>query len=149
MKRKQIKFVVGSVIIVSALAFLAFTGFQDNKAYYQNVSELYASRDAAYDRHLRIEGDVVAGSIDKTKPKETKFVISHTDPKTNVTQTLQVKYVGTDPLPDTFRDYAQAVVEGQYHRDGVFVANSMTAKCASKYEKETAAGIVPTASSEK
>jgi cytochrome c-type biogenesis protein CcmE len=149
MKRKQIKFVVGSVVIVVALAFLAYTGFRDNKAYYQTVSELYASKDVAFDRHLRVEGDVVAGSIDKTKPKETKFVISHTDPATKVVQTLAVRYVGTDPLPDTFRDYAQAVVEGQYHRDGVFVANSMTAKCASKYEKETAAGVIPTASSEK
>jgi cytochrome c-type biogenesis protein CcmE len=148
MKRKQIKFVIGSVIIVVSLAFLAYTGFRDNKAYYQNVSELYASKEIAYDRHLRIEGDVVAGSIDR-KAKETKFVISHTDPATKVVQTLPVKYIGTDPLPDTFRDYAQAVVEGQYHRDGVFVANSMTAKCASKYEKETAAGIIPATSSEK
>jgi len=149
MKRKQIKFVVGSVIIVVALGFLAYTGFRDNKAHYQNVSELYASKEVAYDRHLRVEGDVVAGSIDKTKPKETVFVISHTDPATKQVQTLPVKYIGTDPLPDTFRDYAQAVVEGQYHRDGVFVANSMTAKCASKYEKETAAGVIPTPSSEK
>jgi cytochrome c-type biogenesis protein CcmE len=148
MKRKQIKFVVGSVIIVVSLAFLAYTGFRDNKAYYQNVSELYASKDIAYDRHLRIEGDVVVGTIVR-QPKETTFVISHTDPATKVVQTLPVKYVGTDPLPDTFRDYAQAVVEGQYHRDGVFVANSMTAKCASKYEKETAAGIIPGTSSEK
>jgi cytochrome c-type biogenesis protein CcmE len=94
-----------------------------------------------------VEGDVVAGSIEKM-PKETKFIISHTDPKTNAVQTLAVRYVGTDPLPDTFRDYAQAVVEGQYHQDGVFVAKSMTAKCASKYEKEAAAGIIP-ASTEK
>jgi cytochrome c-type biogenesis protein CcmE len=147
MKRNQIKFVVGSVIIVAALAFLGFTGFQDNKSYYQTVSELYASKETAYGRRLRVEGDVVAGSIEKM-PKETKFIISHTDPKTNAVQTLAVRYVGTDPLPDTFRDYAQAVVEGQYHQDGVFVAKSMTAKCASKYEKEAAAGIIP-ASTEK
>jgi len=142
MKRNQIKFVVGSVIIIVALAFLAFTGFQDNKSYYQNVSELYASKDVAYGRRLRVEGDVVAGSIEKL-PRETKFVISHTDEVSKVTQTLRVRYVGTDALPDTFRDYAQAVVEGSYHPDGVFVAKSMTAKCASKYEKEKAAGIIP------
>jgi len=142
MKRNQIKFVVGSVIIIVALAFLAFTGFQDNKSCYQNVSELYASKDVAYGRRLRVEGDVVAGSIEKL-PRETKFVISHTDEVSKVTQTLRVRYVGTDALPDTFRDYAQAVVEGSYHPDGVFVAKSMTAKCASKYEKEKAAGIIP------
>ena len=148
MKRKQIKFVIGSVVIIAALAFLAFTGFQDNKSYYQTVSELYASKDLAYGRNLRIEGDVTAGSIDKTRPKETNFVIQGTDPKTKAVQTLNVKYVGTDPLPDTFRDYAQAVVEGTYQKDGVFVAKSMTAKCASKYEKESAAGIKQPASSE-
>src|SRR5579864_4908237 len=120
MKRKQIKFVVGSVIIVIALAFLAFTGFQDNKSYYQTVSELYASKDLAYGRNLRIEGDVVAGSIHKTTPKQTTFTIQSADPKTKEVKTLDVKYVGTDPLPDTFRDYAQAVVEGTYHQDGVF-----------------------------
>ena len=58
-------------------------------------------------------------------------------------QTLTVRYVGTDPRPDPFRDSAQTVGEGEYGRDGVFVARSMTAKCASKYEKETAAGLNP------
>ena len=107
MKRKHLKFVVGSTIIVAALSFLAFTGFQDNKSYYQTVSELYASKDLAYGRSLRVEGDVVGGSIDKTKAKETNFVIQGTDPKTKEVHKLAVKYVGSDPLPDTFRDYAQ------------------------------------------
>ena len=142
MKRQQIKFVFGSVIIVLALSVLAFTGFQDNKAYYQNVSELFASGDAAYGRRLRVEGDVVAGSIVR-QARETAFVISHTDSHTGELHSLPVKYIGSDPLPDTFRDYAQAVVEGEYQHDGIFVAQSMTAKCASKYEKESAAGVIP------
>ena len=148
MKRKQIKFVIGSVVIVAVLAFLAVTGFQDNKSYYQTVTELYASKDLAYGRSLRVEGDVIGGSIDKTKAKETNFVIQGTDPKTKETKTLSVKYVGKDPLPDTFRDYAQAVVEGNYQKDGVFVARSLTAKCASRYEKEKTAGIQLPASTE-
>jgi cytochrome c-type biogenesis protein CcmE len=148
MKRKQIKFVIGSVIIVLALAFLGFTGFQDTASYYQTVSELKASGEAAYGRKLRVEGDVVAGSI-VPAPKQTQFMISHTDATTNVTHTLPVTYVGTDPLPDTFRDYAQAVVEGHLEKDGSFVARSMTAKCASKYEKEKAAGIEISATSGK
>ncbi len=128
------KFVIAFLIIVAALAVLAFTGFQDNTAYYQTVSEFRATQEAAAGRHLRVEGDVVPGSIVRTA-RETRFVIRHGE------QTLPVKYTGSDPLPDTFRDYAQTVVEGEYHSDGVFVAKSMTAKCASKYEKESAAGI--------
>lgn len=134
MKRKQLKFVVGSVVIVLTLAFLGYSGFQESKAYYQTVSELYASKEVAYDRRLKVAGDVVPGSIVR-EGKAIKFVISQE------TETLPVVYVGTDAPPDTFVDRAQAVVEGKYGRDGVFTANKMQAKCASKYEKEVAAGV--------
>lgn len=134
MKRKQLKFVVGSVVIVLTLAFLGYSGFQESKAYYQTVSELYASKEVAYDRRLKVAGDVVPGSIVR-EGKAIKFVISQE------TETLHVVYIGTDAPPDTFVDRAQAVVEGKYGRDGVFIATRMQAKCASKYEKEAAAGV--------
>src|SRR5688572_22532453 len=134
MKHKQLKFVVGSVAIVLALSYLGFSGFKESMSYYQTVPEMYASGERAYERSLRVEGDVVPGSIVRGS-RETTFVIGPEN------QTLNVKYVGTDPLPDTFRDYAQAVVEGSYGRDGVFTATKMQAKCASKYEKEAAAGV--------
>ena len=41
---------------------------------------------------------------------------------------------GADPLPDTFRDGAQALADGRMGRDGVFHASKIQAKCASKYE---------------
>ena len=137
MKRKQLKFVLGSVAIILTLVYLGFSGFNESFAYYQTVSELYASKDQAYERRLRVSGDVVPGSILR-EGKTVRFTIH--DPE-NKSDLLNVRYVGTDPLPDTFRDYATAVVAGEYGRDGVFVGNSMTAKCASKYEKESAAGV--------
>ena len=42
-------------------------------------------------------------------------------------------YKGTEPPPDTFKDDAQALALGTYGRDGVFHANGLQAKCASKY----------------
>jgi cytochrome c-type biogenesis protein CcmE len=56
-------------------------------------------------------------------------------------QTLKVRYVGKDPLPDTLIDRATAIASGSLGRDGVFTANQITAKCASKYDKEKAAGV--------
>ena len=50
MKRKQLKFVVGSLVIVLTLIYLGFSGFNESFAYYQTVSELYASKDQAYER---------------------------------------------------------------------------------------------------
>jgi cytochrome c-type biogenesis protein CcmE len=38
-------------------------------------------------------------------------------------------------------DHATAMATGKLERDGTFVADSMLAKCASKYEKEKAAGV--------
>jgi cytochrome c-type biogenesis protein CcmE len=37
-------------------------------------------------------------------------------------------------LPDTFKDGAQALVEGKMMPDKHFVAEQVQAKCASKYE---------------
>ena len=140
MKRKQLKFVVGAVVIILTLAYLAYSGFKEGNAYYQTVSELYASKDQAYTRRLKVAGDVVVGSI-QHDGRVINFKISQQDEKTKQVQSLPVKYVGTDAPPDTFVDRAQAVVEGQLGHDGIFVANKMQAKCASKYEKEAAAGV--------
>jgi len=48
--------------------------------------------------------------------------------------TLNVVYTGKDPLPDTFRDDAQAMADGRMAPDGTFHASSIAAKCPSKYE---------------
>jgi cytochrome c-type biogenesis protein CcmE len=44
-----------------------------------------------------------------------------------------VVYTGTEAPPDTFKDNAQALAEGNYGHDGVFHAKQIQAKCASKY----------------
>ena len=134
MKRKQLKFALGSIIIVLTLSYLAYSGFQESKTYYRTVPELYAMKDKAYDLRLQVSGDVVPGTI-KRDGKVVNFVIGEAP------QTLRVKYVGKDPLPDTLIDRATAMATGKLDRDGVFVADTMLAKCASKYEKESAAGV--------
>ena len=140
MKRRQLKFLAGAVAIVLILIYLGFSGFNESMAYYQTVSEFRAAKDTPVGRRLRVSGNVVPGSI-KREGKVVNFTI--VDDK-NDKDLLTVKYIGTDPLPDTFRDYAQAVVAGEYGSDGVFMSKSMTAKCASKYEKEAAAGVKTT-----
>jgi cytochrome c-type biogenesis protein CcmE len=42
--------------------------------------------------------------------------------------------VGSDPLPDSFVDKSQALIEGRPTPEGRFVAEHVQAKCASKYE---------------
>ena len=88
----------------------------------------------ANDLTLQVSGDVIPGSI-KREGKIVTFTIGEAP------QTLQVKYVGKQPLPDTLIDRATAMATGKMGPDGVFVADTILAKCASKYEKEKAAGV--------
>ena len=76
---------------------------------------------------MRIGGDVHAGSIQHL-PGRVEFVLEEQG------RTLNVSYAGRDPLPDTFKDGAQALVEGHLQPDGRFNAEQVQAKCASKYE---------------
>jgi cytochrome c-type biogenesis protein CcmE len=61
------------------------------------------------------------------------FILVENDDKLNVHDSLRVVYKGAEPPPDTFKDDAQALAIGVYKQDGVFYANELQAKCASKY----------------
>ena len=125
----KMKFVLGGVIIVTALAWLGFVGFQESKAYYITVDEFSALNENADGKTYKLAGDVVAGSINRTKP-QMEFVISSRDNQ------IKVRYIGTAIIPDTFKEGSKALVEGKPGPDGTFLANHIEAKCASKYESE-------------
>jgi cytochrome c-type biogenesis protein CcmE len=115
------------VVIIGVLVWLAMGGISDSKTYYKTIAELGQMGDQAKGRRIRVGGDVQAGSIVRNGA-EVAFVL-HQDAKT-----LRVVYNGIDPLPDTFKDGAQALADGKLGTDGVFQANKIQAKCASKYE---------------
>jgi cytochrome c-type biogenesis protein CcmE len=121
------KFIIGSVIIVAALAALAYTGFTQSKTYYHTISELPGLHGAEAHQRIRVAGNVRTGSIDRL-PGRVDFVLEEQG------RALNVSYAGRDPLPDTFKDNAQALVEGKLMPDGRFVAEQVQAKCASKYQ---------------
>jgi len=123
------KFIIGGAIILAALAWLGFVGFQESKAYYITVDEFSAMKDDLDGKTLKLAGDVVAGSIDRSRP-QMEFVI--TGSKTNI----RVRYTGNGIIPDTFKDDSKALIEGTLDADGVFNARHIEAKCASKYEAE-------------
>ena len=129
MSGPRLKFVLGGLVIVGALIWLGFIGYQESKAYYITVEEFSAMQGDLHGKTVKVAGDVVDGSIDRSRtPME--FQIS------SRAKTLRVKYVGKDVIPDTFKDGSKAVVEGNVGQDGVFQARHIEAKCASKYEAE-------------
>ena len=126
--KKYGKFAALIVVVIGTLVWLATAGVNENKTYYKTISELSQMGDHAYGQRIRVGGDIAAGSIRRVG-NEVQFVLT----QDNNTQ-LKVAYAGMDPLPDTFKDGAQALADGKLGKDGVFQAQKIQAKCASKYE---------------
>lgn len=122
-----VKFAVLIVVIIGTLTWLAVGGINETKTYYKTISEVSAMGDRALEERIRVGGDVQEGSIVR-QGKEVRFVL------TQEALRLNVLYTGTDPLPDTFRNGAQALADGRMRPDGTFQATKIQAKCASKYE---------------
>lgn len=128
-----LKFGVLTVLIVGSLVWLAVGGISDTRTYYKTIPELQRMGSSAHAQRLRVGGDVQPGSIVKNGA-QVSFVLHQGATKLNVV------YSGTDPLPDTFKDNAQALADGRLGPDGVFEANKIQAKCASKYEAKPPQG---------
>ncbi|MBZ5627288.1 MAG: cytochrome c maturation protein CcmE [Acidobacteriia bacterium] len=121
-----IRFGVAIAIVIVSLGYLAFTGVQQSKSYYVTIKELRDMNDSRYAKRLRVAGNVVPGTI-KRQGSRVEFALKEND------LTLPVVYLGTEAPPDTFKDDSQAMAEGRFGRDGIFHANQLQAKCASKY----------------
>ena len=126
---KYMKFGAATVIILLSLGYLAYTGVQESKSYYVTIKELRGMDDSVYSKRLRVAGNVVPGSIKRTG-LHVEFMLNEEG------RTLPVVYTGTEAPPDTFKDDAQALAEGKFGRDGIFHAQQIQAKCASKYQRQ-------------
>jgi cytochrome c-type biogenesis protein CcmE len=127
--KQYARFGILIAVILGILGWLAASGINESKTYYKTISELKSLPPADMAKRVRVTGDVVAGSIQRAGTA-VRFTIC----EKQSAQTLQVIYTGRDPLPDTFRDSAQAMADGRMQPDGTFHANSIAAKCPSKYE---------------
>ena len=103
------KFVLGGVVIVAALGWLGFVGFEESKAYYITVDEYAALTEPKEGRVFKLAGDVVAGSIDRTKP-QMEFIIASNNKE------ILVRYVGKDIIPIHSRTDRQHLWKEAPHR---------------------------------
>jgi len=125
--QNRAKFGVGIGVIIVAMGFLAWLGYGESKTYYHTIAEYQTLKGSDRTHRMRLAGTVAPGSIRHTSGR-VEFVLEEQG------NTLPVSYIGSDPLPDTFVDKSQALVEGRPGSDGRFVAEHVQAKCASKYE---------------
>ena len=131
---------IGIALVAAALSYLVYAGTKDNLVYYYEIDEVQAAA-AKMNGKIRISGDVVEGSIAKNEEsREIRFAIrgakagaAAEETVAADSETIPVVYAGT--VPDIFREGIQVVVEGRMRPDGTFEAETLLAKCPSKYQE--------------
>ena len=132
---RQVKIGMAMVVVLSALAYLIYVGIQTGSMYFLSVSEFTAQRLQLGDKNIRINGNVLPGSV---KFNTSNLDLSFTLQDETTKETLNVKYRG--PKPDLIEQAGVSLVaEGSYNSsEKVFAANNLLVKCPSKYEGKEA-----------
>ncbi|HEX8769995.1 MAG TPA: cytochrome c maturation protein CcmE [Acidimicrobiales bacterium] len=96
------------VAIILALGFLVARGLGDATVYFRTADEAVAQRDSLGDRRIRIEGDVVDGSV-----REVNGTVDFRIASNNV----EVPIVHHGDPPELFKPGIPVVLEGRFQGD--------------------------------
>jgi cytochrome c-type biogenesis protein CcmE len=128
--RARTKFIIGGILVLGTAGYLMASSIGDTGMYYLTPGELTAKvkgDPTFYETGVKMGARVVPGTIEREAGgRAVSFTV------TDGTQTIPVTFRGV--IPDTFTDSVDVVVEGRYNRSGTFVATTLLAKCASRYE---------------
>jgi len=128
MKRSW-KITIAVILVLGAIAYLGYTGFQSATVYYLTVDELLERGSAAVGAEIRVRGVVVGDSINW----DDQSIVLSFDLQ-GEQALLPVRYEGI--IPDNFVDGTEVTVGGYLTPEGVFAADELILSCPSKYEPE-------------
>jgi len=129
-----LKYVIGGVLIMAAVALLLYTTTRGNSQYLLTINELQQRSTEMLDKDARISGIVVPDSI--TYDANTLHLEFDVVDESGASGTPLRIVMDGEPLPDQMKDEANAIAEGRLQSDGTFKAETLMMKCASKYEVE-------------
>jgi cytochrome c-type biogenesis protein CcmE len=118
------KLLVGSVVVLLALGFVAYQGVRSSMVYYLTPTEFKSKPELRHNK-IRMAGNVVMGSVVKGEG-EIHFEI--TDGITPYT----VRYGGQ--LPDLFAEGREVLVEGHVSAAGVIQASQVISTHPPEYK---------------
>ena len=118
------------LIVIVAFGYLIYTGMSKASHYYLTVTEVMAETAKYETSSVKINGDVVPGSI-SWNPSEVLLTFEVTDGD----QQVLVEYIGAKP--DNLEGGSPVILTGRLDADGsTFLATEILTQCPSKYEGE-------------
>jgi len=119
------KFILGGLVILTALGYLVYSGVSQSVVYFVTPSELQAAPVAG--KAYRLGGMVKPGTLN-WDPKKIELTFTLSDGQASV----PIRHKGTPP--DLFAEGRGAVVEGTWTNDGYFKAGLIMAKHSEEYK---------------
>ncbi|MBX3080875.1 MAG: cytochrome c maturation protein CcmE [Anaerolineae bacterium] len=148
----RLKFGLVTVVLLSAIAFLMFSGTQFNGRFFITVDDVL-SRPDLVGKSVKISGAVIGDTIKVDPDTQTiTFTIAHVTDKLDELEkdgglakvlheaviSPNAKHISVvvrnQPRPDLLQNEAQAILTGKMGEDGVFYADELNLKCPSKYQ---------------
>lgn len=147
----RIKFILGGVLIISAVIYLIISSTRANTTYFITVEDVL--EDGNVGKSLKLSGAVIGKTIlFDTASFTLTFEIAHI-PDSNAEIELlgglskvlhdavndpsrprvMISYAGVKP--DLLADEVQAIITGHLGDDGIFYADEILLKCPTKYEE--------------
>jgi cytochrome c-type biogenesis protein CcmE len=160
----RLKFIIGGLLIVTAVIYFIVSSTIANAQYFMTVDEMAIKGDSVKGRNVRISGAVVGNSIEYDPqtmnltftiahvPEDNKEIekagglamVLHRAVMTPGNNRLKVVYNGV--VPDLLQNEAQAIITGKLGEDDIFYAEELLLKCPTKYEEaipDQAEGSLP------
>ncbi len=146
--RLKLRFVVGSALIVAAVAYLITTAIRSTSEYYLTVNEVAARQAELGGQTLRIAGRVKPGTIlwDPSSLTLKFAIVQIPEPdrdgavkSVSSTDPVSFNVVSTgEPKPDMFAEGRDVIVEGRLLSAGEIAATQVLTSCPSKYQAKKA-----------
>ena len=128
MKRKNLKFIIGGILIIAVIVGVFVSVGSDNMTYYYTPEEVLSDPGSFTGKTIRVMGLVETRSI-TFDPGKTELGFKISD---DSEQVLKVAYQGAKP--DMFREGQGVVVEGRLQEDGSMVASVLLVKHNEEYK---------------
>jgi cytochrome c-type biogenesis protein CcmE len=122
--------VIAAAMLVGVLGvfgWMLYGGMEDNLVYFLTPKELHAKGTKAYNRPVRLGGQVVPGSVQwNAEQLDLRFKVTDGE--------REVAVHAKGAPPQMFRAGIGVVVEGKYGRNAVFESHSLMVKHSNEYK---------------
>jgi len=130
-RRTAWKIVASVVVVVGAVSGLLWASLKEEIQLWKSPNEVVAGLESLRGKRLNVGGHVLSLTADKSS-LVYNFEIESRPP--NPKAVVKARYRGL--VPDTFKTGGEVVATGKLADDGTLVAETIMAKCPSKYEQK-------------